>query len=92
MIASSSRMCERISSGISPRGHGSGGESSVGGGCGSIWSWEKSETSCARVAGRAGAGLGCWVVDVWPCREWWAGLGTVVEALDGLGLGKCFFL
>lgn len=36
-----------------------------------------------------------------PCREWWAGFGTVTAVLDGFGLagfevdedgGKCLFL
>jgi hypothetical protein len=26
-----------------------------------------------------------WYVGERPCREWWAVLGTVAEALDGLG-------
>jgi len=88
-------MCDRISSGREASGHGGWGEASVGGGMGSMRRVEKLSTSWRRLAGR----------EEWaalPCREWWAGLGTVTGALDGLvwvGFdflkaegGKCLFL
>jgi hypothetical protein len=88
-------MCERISSGISARGQGFWGEKSVSGGSGSIWSWEKSLTSCLRVAGIAGGAGSCAV----GALAW---SGRAAEALDEVGgagfdfakveAGKCFFL
>jgi hypothetical protein len=94
-IASSRRMWERISSGISARGQGFWGENSVSGGSGSIWSCEKLLTNCLRVAGIAGGAGSCAVGAL-------VGSGRAAEALDeamgaGLGFanveaGKCFFL
>ena len=84
-------MSARSSSGIVAMGHGGAGERSVGGGSPWIERVEKSSIRDCRVGGR-------------PCREWWAVLGTVTEALDGFGsegfglgagnddAGKCLFL
>lgn len=58
-------------------GHGGAGERSVGGA--SPW-MERPENSLTRLASELDR----------PCREWWAVLGTVTAALDGLtfcGLG-----
>ena len=61
-----------ISSGMLAMGQGGAGLRSVGGGSPRI---EVVEYSLMRV---------CKEVDR-PCREWWAVLGTVAEALEGLG-------
>ena len=83
------RILIRISDGIVEIGHGSWGDLSVGGPSTSMGREEKEAMSSDIV--EAGG----------PCREWWAGFGTVAAALDGLGLidfdlkdegGKCLFL
>lgn len=53
-------------------GHGGGGENSVGGGAPTMERPEKSLMRLCRDLER-------------PCREWWAVLGTVGEALEGFG-------
>lgn len=78
MIARSERMCVRISSGRAAIGQGAGAEREVSGSLAEIWRPEKVSTSCLIVGGRASAAEGPW-------SEWWAGLGTVAEALEGLG-------
>jgi hypothetical protein len=60
-------------------GHGGAGERSVGAGWPSI---ERVAKSASKV----------WYEEERPCREWWEGLGTVTEALEGLascGLALC---
>ena len=90
--ASSRRICERISSGISASGHGFWGEKSVSGGSGSMRSCEKSSTSSLRVAGMAGGAGSCeagafvWVEEV-DADAVGAGLGFL-----NMEAGKCFFL
>ena len=61
-----------ISSGTVAIGHGGAGERSVGGGSPEI---DKVENSASRF----------WSEVERPCREWWAVLGTVADALEGLG-------
>jgi hypothetical protein len=61
-----------ISSGTLAIGHGGAGDRSVGGG--SPW-MERLVNSLMRDCKGAER----------PCREWWAVLGTVAEALEGLG-------
>ena len=89
MMAVWRRMLIRISEGAVENGHGGGGDASVGGSAGGMDREEKEDMS--------------WDIDDAgsPSREWWAGLGTVTAALDGLGLvdfdlneegGKCLFL
>lgn len=79
----------RISDGIVEIGHGGGGDLSVGGSWPGIGMEEKEDMSSDIV--ETGG----------PSREWWAGLGTVTAAFDGLGFvgfdlkeegGKCLFL
>ncbi len=79
----------RISEGILERGHGGGGEASVGGLAG-IMEREEKEAISSDMDAVGG-----------PSREWWAVFGTVTGALDGLGSvgfdleadgGKCLFL
>lgn len=69
-------------------GQGVWGDSSVAGGMGGMTKPAKEVMSSEIV----GVEAGC------PSREWWAGLGTVTDALEGLGLvgfdlvdegGKC---
>lgn len=71
-------------------GQEGGGDWSVGGGVEAIKREEKEAMS---------SGIEHWAGG--PSREWWAGLGTVTDALGGLGLlgfdlkeegGKCLFL
>lgn len=78
-----------ISEGIVEIGHGGWGDLSVGGSSTGIEREEK-EAISSEIVDAGG-----------PSREWWAGLGTVAAALDGLGLvgfdlkdegGKCLFL
>lgn len=82
-------MLIRISEGVVEIGHGGRGDLSVGGSSTGIGREEKDAMNSDIV--EAGG----------PSREWWAGLGTVTAALDGLGLvgfdlkneeGKCLFL
>ena len=79
----------RISEGMVERGHGGGGEASVGGSAGRMEREEK-EAISSNIDALGG-----------PSGEWWAVFGTVTEALDGLGSvgfdlkaegGKCLFL
>lgn len=88
-IAVLKRISIRISRGIPAIGQGGGGEPSVGGGAAGI---DKSENDAIS-----------WAVEAYgrPSREWWAVLGTVTGALEGLGSvgfilvlegGKCLFL
>jgi hypothetical protein len=65
------RISERISSGMVAMGQGGAGERSVGGASPWMVRVEKSSRRDWRETGR-------------PWREWWAGLGTVGEALEGL--------
>ena len=82
-------MLIRISEGMVEIGHGGAGDASIGASAGGIEREEKEDMSCD-VTDAGG-----------PSREWWAGLGTVTAALEGLGLvgfdlnedwGKCLFL
>jgi hypothetical protein len=61
-----------ISSGTVAMGHGGAGERSIGGASPRMVRLVNSLRRDCRGAER-------------PCREWWAGLGTVTGALDGLG-------
>ena len=70
--ASCSNISTMISSGMLEIGLGGAGLRSVGGGSPRM---EVLEYSLIRF----------WYVGERPCREWWAVLGTVAEALDGLG-------
>ena len=89
MMAVWRRILIRISEGILERGHSGGGEASVGRSAGTMEREEKEAMSSDMDA--VGG----------PSREWWAVLGTVTGALDGLGSvgfdlkaegGKCLFL
>ena len=71
-MASWRKISTRISSGTEEMGQGGGGENSVGGSCPWMDRAEKSLMRDCRLRGR-------------PCREWWAGLGTVGEASEGFG-------
>ena len=76
-MASCSNISTTISSGILDIGHGGAGLRSVG-------------ASSPRIEVLAYSLIRLWYVGERPCREWWAVLGTVAEALDGLrswGLG-----
>ena len=89
MMAIWRRILVRISEGMADRGHDCGGEASVGGSAGGI----------ERVAKAA---MSSDIDDVGaPSSEWWAVLGTVTAALEGLASvgfdlnaegGKCLFL
>lgn len=71
-MASCSNISTTISSGILDIGHGGAGLRSVG-------------ASSPRIEVLAYSLIRLWYVGERPCREWWAVLGTVAEALDGLG-------
>ena len=71
-MATCSRISTMISSGTLAMGHGGAGLRSVGGGSPWMERLEKSLMRSCKGAER-------------PCREWWAVLGTVSEAFEGLG-------